>query len=115
MDIIEKEMESDEKLRDYCQSELDQLQQQLQELDEQAHHLTSAMDSIGVQIVEARSGDDATNGVQARQLQNQLEDVKEFNEANQGARLSLVDQRARVEKQKGEHDARIADCWRNNL
>ena len=33
-----------------------------------------------------------TQQVQIRQLQGQLEDAKEFNEANQGARLSLVRQ-----------------------
>lgn len=68
------------------------------------------MDKLGVQIAESRGGETSSHGMEFRQLQDSLENVKDFLEANSNARLTLLDQRVRIEKQRSDYSRHISDA-----
>lgn len=77
-----------------CEAQLRHVRTQLQVLEHQGVQLGDSADKVAVDLV----GNPA--GPELRRLQERLSDIKQFMEANQNTRMTLLDQRAEVEKDK---------------
>eukprot|EP00747_Dinoflagellata_sp_TGD_P070782 gnl/TRDRNA2_/TRDRNA2_156743_c0_seq1.p1 gnl/TRDRNA2_/TRDRNA2_156743_c0~~gnl/TRDRNA2_/TRDRNA2_156743_c0_seq1.p1 ORF type:complete len:623 (+),score=139.66 gnl/TRDRNA2_/TRDRNA2_156743_c0_seq1:70-1869(+) len=78
-----------------CEEQSAHHRDQLESLMSQGKELSDAQDSIGLKIYTAKKG-----GQERRKLEEKLAEIREFVEANQNTRMTLLDQRAETDKEK---------------
>lgn len=76
-----------------CQQQQEHNRKQLHALEQQGVQLGESADQTVLHLVDIK-------GVEARKLQEKLTDIREFQEANQNTRMTLLDQRAEIDKEK---------------
>eukprot|EP00397_Hematodinium_sp_SG-2012_P029729 GEMP01031435.1.p1 GENE.GEMP01031435.1~~GEMP01031435.1.p1 ORF type:complete len:397 (+),score=100.51 GEMP01031435.1:341-1531(+) len=97
---IERNINETTKTINQCTKNIQNMEKQLEHNREQLAHLETqcvslgdSADSIQVKMVDA-------NGGEARKLQENLNYIKEFLDSNQNARMTLMDQKTEIEKEK---------------
>jgi len=100
--VLEQEisgMESDifnvQKNLESCAFQQARYREQLQQVSEQAADLSAREDDISLKLIDTPKG-----SADWRDLQEKLQEVKEYIQASQNSRMTILDQRAQMDKEK---------------
>eukprot|EP00929_Paragymnodinium_shiwhaense_P021358 TRINITY_DN13948_c0_g1_i1.p1 TRINITY_DN13948_c0_g1~~TRINITY_DN13948_c0_g1_i1.p1 ORF type:complete len:589 (+),score=118.08 TRINITY_DN13948_c0_g1_i1:326-2092(+) len=95
-----------------CELQQEQNQAQMQNLVAQGTQLSMKQDQLAVQVFDAHKGT-----AQRKQLEDQLAEIKDFVEANQNTRMTLLDQRQEGDqhKQRLQHELHRCQDLRNEM
>lgn len=106
---IERELSDAKKIIDQCSNTILNMEKQLEHNREQLVHMETqcaslgdSADAIQVKMVEATATD-------ARKLEEDLNYIKEFLDANENARMTLLDQKTEIVKEKQLQHEIVAD------
>lgn len=78
-----------------CEMQQNHNKTQINSLMNQGTQLSNKQDDFAVKVYDAPKG-----GAERKRLEEQLAEIKEFVEANQNTRMTLLDQRAETDKEK---------------
>lgn len=93
--VIAKEIDLYEKNIKSCEQQQHHTRKQIDSLVKQSASLNESMDRLSLSVLEAKKG-----GPDRRKLEEQLNEIKDFVEANQNTRMTLLDQRAETDKER---------------
>lgn len=92
---IERDIELHTKNLQSCDLQQTHIRSQIQNLSEQGTELSKKHDDISLQIYSTKKG-----GAERKRLEERVDEINEFVEANQNTRMTLLDQRAETDKEK---------------
>jgi len=102
IDSVEREIDLFQKNIKSCEQQQVHNRKQIETLTHQATQLTESKGSFSQQLLEGKK-----TGQQKKQLETQLTEIKDFIEANQNTRATLLDQRAETDKEKQRMSAEL--------
>lgn len=93
--MFDREIDIHKKNIAACTTQQEHIRSQLKKLMDQSSQLAESQDTYALKVIKAKKGSN-----EQRQLAEKLQDIKEFAEANQSTRMTLLDQRAETDKDK---------------